>query len=96
MYIADYDEEFDLIGEIDYLMECKKNGGTDIYIMQAPTGHGKTSFFINQFYNSCKAKGYKILFLLPRSAPTEQIIKNTKNKTDVITVRFNRQHQGKH
>lgn len=87
MYIADYDEEFDLIGEIDYLMECKKNGGTDIYIMQAPTGHGKTSFFINQFYNSCKAKGYKILFLLPRSAPTEQIIKNTKNKTDVITVK---------
>jgi len=87
MYIADYDEEFDLIGEIDYLMECKNNGGTDIYIMQAPTGHGKTSFFINQFYNSCKAKGYKILFLLPRSAPTAQIIKDTKNKTDVITVK---------
>lgn len=87
MYIADYDEEFDLIGEIDYLMECKKNGGTDIYIMQAPTGHGKTSFFINQFYSACKAKGYKILFLLPRSAPTAQTIKNTKNKTDVITVK---------
>ena len=86
-YIADYDAEFDLIGEIDYLMECQKNGGTDIYIMQAPTGHGKTSFFINQFYNSCKAKGYKILFLLPRSAPTAQIIKDTKNKTDVITVK---------
>lgn len=86
-YIADYAKDIDLIGEIDYLMECKKNGGTETFIMQAPTGHGKTSYIINEFYNYCKGKGYKILFLLPRSAPTEQITKDTKNKTDVITVK---------
>ena len=86
-YISDYDTEFDIIGEINYFMECKKNGGTDNYILQAPTGTGKTSFFINQFYNSCKENGYKILFLLPRSAPTAQITKDTENKKDVITVK---------
>jgi len=55
----------------------------------ATTGKGKSYFVKNELYNYCKAKGYKILYLLPRKVVKEEFIKElqAENKTSVITVK---------
>lgn len=87
-YISDYAKEFDFIGDFEFEKEKKDIHGIDeAFILKAPTGYGKSHYITTEFYEYCKSKGYKILMLLPRSAPTEQFIKHTQNKKDVITVK---------
>ncbi len=88
-YIADIlrEHKVDLTKDIEYETECKKHGANSAFIIQAPTGYGKSHYITGEFYEYCKSKGYKILFLLPRSAPTEQFIEETKSKADVITIK---------
>ena len=58
----------------------------------ATTGKGKSYFIKNELYNYCKAKGYKILYLLPRKVVKEEFIKElqAENKTSVITLKLQR------
>ena len=88
-YIADIlrEHKIDLTKDIEYETECKKHGANSAFIIQAPTGYGKSHYITGEFYEYCKSRGYKILFLLPRSAPTEQFIEETKGKADLITIK---------
>ena len=86
-YINDILREanIDLIADIEH----EKENNNSAFIISAPTGYGKSHYITTEFYEYCKNRGEKILFLLPRSAPTEQFIKEIKNtgKNDIITVR---------
>lgn len=57
--------------------------------VSAPTGKGKSHFIKNKFYDYCKDKGYKILYLLPRKVVKDGFIKElqAENKTDIVTVK---------
>lgn len=79
----------ELIEDFTRLKHEKDTNNYDMpFVLQAPTGFGKSSFIKGRFYNFCKDNGYKVLMLLPRSMPTEQFINeiDNSNKADVITV----------
>ena len=53
------------------LIEQISKDKTDI-LLTAPTGSGKSYFIRHMFYNYCKEHRYKVLYLLPRTAPLKQ------------------------
>lgn len=74
------------------LVKCIMDNGLQAkrtLFVSAPTGKGKSHFIKNLFYDYCKEKGYKILYLLPRKVVKDGFIKElqAENKTDIITVK---------